>query len=529
MALDQNDPGLEEGDDCVSESESFYAGDISELIVEYSTPPQPIPPTQSDSGSSKKSTSSSDFSANLGKRKTSALSASSNDFSEAPLSKKPKPNPVSISEHTTLASSPVLIVHCPTVQRLFEKMKICRGVQYELARLVSSERLSYNDITPDKLKKLVGCNKISAPQVEEVFYSKSTAQPTNSAFAREIASKSPWEELDREEAALANGPYEGLGNNPNQPDWYGGKVEFRGRLSQQDGNVGYKITLESCCLGASSRFTRRFGSWSFLRVKIPTQIFFSHNDLERFFQRSFVIWGKVFRACYAKDDNVFFYWTNEIYPMGKPLLNRMSFHDFIMWHNPLQQNSNQLMTKWAARLPLGFSNSLPGPRLLQENILPEEDVVSSKKSDMTDGCGLTTQSVHRSIWYQLSLPLMPTAFQFRLAGSKGMSIFRDEISLSDSAMRGWFRPSQTKIRYPPGLQLDPAMLTFDLLRTSHMRSPSRLSTETIINLAENGVPHSRFVDLLKATLREMVKGLTTWDGLMRCSTSGSISSVSVVS
>lgn len=44
-----------------------------------------------------------------------------------------------------------------------------------------------------------------------------------------------------------------------------------------------------------------------------------------------------------------------------------------------------------------------------------------------------------------------------------------------------------------------------------MKSPSRISPETIINLAENGVPHRVFIDLMKASVATIIKGLTTWD------------------
>ena len=32
------------------------------------------------------------------------------------------------------------------------------------------------------------------------------------------------------------------------------------------------------------------------------------------------------------------------------------------------------MTKWAARMSLGLSTSIPGPRLLPEDILEEDDI-----------------------------------------------------------------------------------------------------------------------------------------------------------
>lgn len=74
------------------------------------------------------------------------------------------------------------------------------------------------------------------------------------------------------------------------------------------------------------------------------------------------------------------------------------------------------------------------------------------------------------------------------------------------------RPSQIKINYDPSQPLDPAMQIVDVLRPSQLQSPIRISPEVIINLAENGVPHSVFVELLRNSLREEVEGLTTWDG-----------------
>ena len=157
--------------------------------------------------------------------------------------------------------------------------------------------------------------------------------------------QSPWQELDREEEALSRGPYEGLGNSCNYPDWYGGKVSFRGKLVPEEGlSKSYKIRLEACNLGSSCRFSRRFGSWSFLRIKIPESVIHDKNNgLVVFFRKLFVIWGQVFRACYAKGRSVFLFMTNETYPANQgPIPGRMSFEEFIQWHNPIEENSGQV-------------------------------------------------------------------------------------------------------------------------------------------------------------------------------------------
>lgn len=73
----------------------------------------------------------------------------------------------------------------------------------------------------------------------------------------------------------------------------------------------------------------------------------------------------------------------------------------------------------------------------------------------------------------------------------------------------WIRPSQRKIKFAPG-PLDPAHRTIDLLRHSHMKSPSRLSREVIVNMKHNGVPASVFTTLLETSLAESVNPLLDW-------------------
>lgn len=45
-------------------------------------------------------------------------------------------------------------------------------------------------------------------------------------------------------------------------------------------------------------------------------------------------------------------------------------------------------------------------------------LVSANNSDMTDGCGFSNLALHISIYHQHLLEAPPTAFQFRLGGSK---------------------------------------------------------------------------------------------------------------
>jgi RNA-dependent RNA polymerase len=58
----------------------------------------------------------------------------------------------------------------------------------------------------------------------------------------------------------------------------------------------------------------------------------------------------------------------------------------------------------------------------------------------------------------------------------------DDTENDSDIPRVWIRPSQRKIKYQ---ELDPAQLIIDVLRKSYMKTPTRLSTEVIINLGEH--------------------------------------------
>ena len=75
----------------------------------------------------------------------------------------------------------------------------------------------------------------------------------------------------------------------------------------------------------------------------------------------------------------------------------------------------------------------------------------------------------------------------------------------------WLTPSQRKILFPEGKTIDRAHCIVDVLRSSHAKSPCRLSVETIMCLADNGVPKKVFLDLLENSLKELVEPLLDWD------------------
>lgn len=74
----------------------------------------------------------------------------------------------------------------------------------------------------------------------------------------------------------------------------------------------------------------------------------------------------------------------------------------------------------------------------------------------------------------------------------------------------WCRNSQIKIKYGPHRfnSPDPALCTFDLLRTSRLRIPARLSKEVMQCLTHGGVPQDALLTIFKNQLDEEFKLLS---------------------
>jgi RNA-dependent RNA polymerase len=66
--------------------------------------------------------------------------------------------------------------------------------------------------------------------------------------------------------------------------------------------------------------------------------------------------------------------------------------------------------------------------------------------------------------------------------------------------------------YDRNLTRDRAHLVLDVLRRSQLKHPARLSTEIIVNLAQNGVTYDVFEQLMNDGLQDIAASLTQWSG-----------------
>lgn len=445
--------------------------------------------------------------------------------------------------------TPYIVAHNASVQQAMDVRGLPWGIQWEIARLVSLGYCTWKDITMSGLDCLKNnglspspsdspgparvLNARGAPHVEDCFRWNKHSSGGRRA-SKEALATSPWQELDREDAAFEKYGSEGcLGFTPELGAWYGGKVTFTMRLhASKDG--AFHFNLEPPTLGPSSRFTRSYGSAWLIRVRISKEIFSKPDlseNLRTLLVKPLILNGLVFRFFYAnKDHNAYLMATNEVYAgtrlqfgLFNDQKHLVSFVDFFSTHNHLKDNSHQTMAKWAARTALGLSNSVPGLTLDVAQIREEVDVVSSScppgvkpssEMDMTDGCGLINLQALHALHEQLGLwREIPAAVQCRIAGAKGLLLQhpgKEENSWTYPCV--WLRPSQIKIRHSDSFMHHPAHCIIDVLRASHMQSPIQISREMIINLAENGVPHTIFAELFSNSLSSTIDSLLDWDG-----------------
>jgi RNA-dependent RNA polymerase len=106
------------------------------------------------------------------------------------------------------------------------------------------------------------------------------------------------------------------------------------------------------------------------------------------------------------------------------------------------------------------------------------------------------------------------AVQGRIAGAKGVWILHPEHQTNQlEEPRIWIRESQNKINLDlRSTNTSRAHLIFDLVSPAHLTYPTRLNTQTIVNLSHNGVPNHVFEKLLEDGIQSDYQRLTAWEG-----------------
>ncbi|KZT43218.1 hypothetical protein SISSUDRAFT_1116585 [Sistotremastrum suecicum HHB10207 ss-3] len=421
----------------------------------------------------------------------------------------------------------------PATQNLLNRFNVPWGVIWEISRLITNKKISWHHITPGILSKLGKLNSEAVPMLFDLLKLPREGDPL------------VWAELDLEHAAMVEGACRGLGCYEGPcilPDgtpvefpagWFGGKIEQTATLIPNPASPDkFSLVLDKMALGRSFQCSRRLGSRRIIRIrKSKMADILRDTDATRFLQRhGFVICGRVFRLVFPKDGGAYLAEFEEDYGRAgthEDHLHRLTFSTFIsLFNNPIY-NSSQSLSKWASRFQLIFSTSHPVLTFAKENIHFFDDIVAPGHENvrkppaemiMTDGCGYMNSTALRMIANVMKLEVRPVAVQGRIYGSKGIWMLHPDHQTDNEGQPPtiWIRHSQRKIKFsanpnPLYAKVDPSHYVFNMLRYNTLTSPSRLSMQTINNMAENGVPHQVFVNLMSEGVNALVEPLTDWN------------------
>lgn len=156
-------------------------------------------------------------------------------------------------------------------------------------------------------------------------------------------------ELDREQAALLEGRHRGLGLMgvwQGASEWYGGQVQQIASLIES--GKSFAVRLERLEKRRSNRFARYFGSRRLLQLRIGRKLMLSRGVHVQSFlsQHEFVLCGRVYKPFFAKEDGVYLLEVNKDFERTPRVSegdhHRVSYGEFLTWHNPIALNSNQV-------------------------------------------------------------------------------------------------------------------------------------------------------------------------------------------
>ncbi|KAI8092751.1 RNA dependent RNA polymerase-domain-containing protein [Halteromyces radiatus] len=270
------------------------------------------------------------------------------------------------------------------------------------------------------------------------------------------------------------------------------------------------LQLQPPRLQPSNRFFRKYGYERFLELRLSK--FRSRDSLRlqsTFFLQPFLLMGRTYRFLFLKDDRMVMFATEG------PGLTSITVREVIDWHIPIIDNWGLTTCKFASRMTLAYSNSIPTLSFDPSQVRFIDDIYADNKikddeTCMTDGCGLISPSAMRKIMGSQQHDILPCAVQGRIAGAKGIWIVPPNLDMNSG---DWIeiRASQNKFKTGlPGVDLktDPLHFTFDLVKNAFCVYPSYLNTQFIQCLSAGGVPSSVFVDILQEHISNLTNILT---------------------
>lgn len=322
-----------------------------------------------------------------------------------------------------------------------------------------------------------------------------------------------------------------------QSVYLSGALKYR----PMDADGVFDFELRPFTLDKSCRFHRKFGPSRFMVVSMPSLVskLPSHLDTQdvrdrlieevsQWLASEHHLLGRKWKAFFLEPDKRsrtgigdpgsnsetaapghrihFFALTGDDIPTDK----WMTFDQFISWHIPFHQNLSSTSLKLFQRVHLGLSKtaaSIPIDASHFRRLADPKD-----HAIMNDGCARMSMTLAKAICQSLALREVPSAFQARVGGAKGLWMVVPDPDFDDLGEDGIcleIADSQLKIKPHPkdDCAADKEKRTFDVCDWSRMPKPAYLSTQLLTILEERGVPRHVLAQLLRTDMETQYKEL----------------------
>jgi hypothetical protein len=331
---------------------------------------------------------------------------------------------------------------------------------------------------------------------------------------------------------------------------------FKGHLSFNKPRSTHIFKLELLPLQAekSCRFQRAFGSDRYLYLDFPAFDFKSkppnfdydqwnhipdqfkewlnkeHGFLGRRWRAFHIepIGGKASRRHGAKNhrQRVILFATT-----GNGIDTPCTIGEMINWFLPIAKNQDQSFCKAFARISLGLSRTLPTLVFKPSQVHYVHDTLADGTSEdtqfddptleweepqdyavMNDGCSVMSVGAARAIWSHYSQATgtngaMPSAFQGRIGGAKGLWVISTETFTKDPYhLDIWIQISESQLKFKPHSvdyfdeTFDPLRLTFELVNHSSCATPSDLHSSFVRIMTDRGIPVNDIAKMIRKGL-----------------------------
>jgi hypothetical protein len=304
--------------------------------------------------------------------------------------------------------------------------------------------------------------------------------------------------------------------------YFAAALTFR---SKMDGGL-FDFKLKPLQLDKSCRFHRKYGDSRFMLLSIPSLSAdapskYKEDARSGVLAESVARWlatdhrflGRRWRAFFLEADKKRSRTLSQA-PGYKVHLFAVSGDDlsteavveieqFVNWHIPIERNLQSTNLKLFQRFSLGLSKTITTFPLDVSEFIRRPDPVNHAL--MNDGCARLSMTLAKDIARHIGLSEVPSVFQGRIAGAKGLWMAVPDQHFPEIGERHYcieVADSQLKINpHPKDIErAEETQCSFEVLKHSATGKPASLNTQLLTILHDRGVSRKVLGDLLLAEL-----------------------------